>query len=134
MAPKASASLKASRSVRRKYTPEENDPVVAPLPEAPGSSGPVWVVLILQHHVGHLEEGETLLSKAFIRRGCTRVRSVHSSTRGILVFRTSFLPISSHRTAAVCGSESDLSEFRLPFPRKQTVNRLIRLSDEPSVK
>lgn len=42
--------------VSKHVIPEENDPVVALFPEPSGSFAPVWVVLILEHHVSHLRE------------------------------------------------------------------------------
>lgn len=48
--------------VKEDNVPEENNPVVASLPEASSSYAPLWVVLILEHHVRHLQEGKRIVN------------------------------------------------------------------------
>lgn len=51
--------LIASKSqVEEDNIPEENDPVVSLFPEPSGCFAPVWVVLILEHHICHLQRGK----------------------------------------------------------------------------
>lgn len=43
------------RSRKKDGVPKEDDPVVASFPEAASGDAPLWIVLVLQHHVGHLQ-------------------------------------------------------------------------------
>lgn len=48
---------------KKEEVPEEDDPVVASFPEASSGDAPLWIVLVLQHHVGHLQEAADIVKK-----------------------------------------------------------------------
>lgn len=43
--------------------PEEDDPVVASFPKTASGDAPLWIMLVLQHHVGHLQEAVDIVKK-----------------------------------------------------------------------
>lgn len=49
--------LQAKIHIEEDNIPEENNPVVALFPEPSGRFAPVRIVLILEHHIRHLQEG-----------------------------------------------------------------------------